>query len=69
MEWQPVKSDTENPAHISMHTLSTMKLDGKVLYLKEKTYSEQQILKISAQLHKSFSDIFSQRQKELILRK
>ena len=57
MKWWPVKSDAENPAHVLIHNKNVM--DGKVLCSFQKTYSEQQILKISSQLDKSFSnDIF-----------
>ena len=38
-------------------------MDGKVLRAFQKTYSEQRILKISAQLDEYFSKIVSQMQK------
>lgn len=38
-------------------------LDGNILRLKYKTYSEKQILKISAELDKSFSKYFFSKEK------
>ena len=43
MKWWPVKSDTENPAYISIQLRQNV-IDGKVLFSSYRTYSEQQIL-------------------------
>ena len=63
MRWWPVKSNTENPAYISMHNFDKMQwMEKFYVYLTEptQTMSEQQILKISVQLAKSLSKyIFS----------
>ena len=51
-----VKSDTENPAYVSIRENA---LDGKVLSLKHENYLEQQIWKFQLNWTNHFQNIFS----------
>ena len=66
--WWPVKSDTENPAYISMHTFDKMQWMEKFYVHPTEPTQNNKSWKFQFNWPNPSQNIFSQRQKKLVLR-